>query len=297
MFAFKLKYKETTVDHKLDTDKSYESNLVTILSAMNLLIVDGDKLSSEQQQQLAFTYSIQHAAKHSQNFYLEASMFKSNSMFWKDVAKEGDEFELRNEYERVAETLKVLRAAIKEATEFATSSNPDAETKANNLEESLSTIHSRQPSEKINLNTTTGPGKIIKKSVFELRACLPCFQFAEEFICEGGIKTLLTITRHTRGNTQAYSLRALSLALDFANGLEFVISTPGTTLELFKLIDSSTLTVQREVLKLLFVIADTGPKRVINKLMRQQNNGVSTILNCHIKLLFLKSAHLIHKHE
>ena len=210
MYAIRLTHGASTVEIKISPCDSYVTNLCTILQTLALKEPSD---SEQQQQQLAFKYSLQHVEKNSQKFYLEASMFgeNTNNMFWKEIAKEGDEFVLRNEYERVEAKLKLLREALSEATDGTMSPSTDPEEVETKIAATTPTTTKR--GSVLLLNTTLGVGKIIKKSVFELRACLPCFQFAEEFICEGGIKTLLSITRQTTGNTQAYALRALSLAL------------------------------------------------------------------------------------
>ena len=220
MYAIRLTHGASTVEVKISPSESYVTNLCTILTSLQILTLE-EPPDSEQQQQLAFKYSLQHVEKNSQNFYLEASMFGENinNMFWNDTAKEGDEFVLRNEYERVEAKLKLLREALSEATDRTMSPSTGQEEVETKI--AATTPASTKRGSILLLNTTLGAGKIIKKSVFELRACLPCFQFAEEFICEGGIKTLLSITRQTTGNTQAYALRALSLALGMYNLLSF----------------------------------------------------------------------------
>ena len=116
MYAIRLTHGASTVEIKISPCDSYVTNLCTILQTLALKEPSD---SEQQQQQLAFKYSLQHVEKNSQNFYLEASMFgeNTNNMFWNDTAKEGDEFVLRNEYERVEAKLKLLREALSEATE------------------------------------------------------------------------------------------------------------------------------------------------------------------------------------
>ena len=72
---------------------------------------------------------------------------------------------------------------------------------------------------------------------------------------------MLSISRPTTGNTQAYTLRAVFSALDYAAGLERLLSYTKVdpVYEMYALVDSDTPTVYREALALLFVIADSGP--------------------------------------
>ena len=282
MFPIRITYENKTVNLELNLDESYETNITNILPSFDLLLQNENENENEDETQLAFKYSIQHQTKQKKerNYYLEASMFVQDSKFWQDVANSGDEFILRNEYQRVESKLKLLRNALKEANEAADGKKQkqqEGETKTkhqtNSSVASIASIAS--------IDTITGPGKVIKTCVFGLRDCLECFQFAEEFIADGGIKTLLTVTRQTSGNTQAYALKALSLALDFANGLDVIINTSGSVNELFKLLNpNSKLTVQREVLSLLFVITDTGPKtgyKQVNKAAKEWARHARTL--------------------
>ena len=118
--------------------------------------------------------------------------------------------------------------------------------------------------------TNAGAGVSIKSTTFHLRELLLCFQFAEEFIANNGIELLLSITRRTTGNAQAYTLRAMLLALDYASGLDVLMNSDKTDpiAEMYALVDSTTPTVYREALALLFVIADSGLGNGFNRIQQ-----------------------------
>ena len=72
MYAIRLTHGASTVEVKISPSESYVTNLCTILTSLQILTLE-EPPDSEQQQQLAFKYSLQHVEKNSQNFYLEAS--------------------------------------------------------------------------------------------------------------------------------------------------------------------------------------------------------------------------------
>jgi Formin Homology 2 Domain/ELMO, armadillo-like helical domain len=95
----------------------------------------------------------------------------------------------------------------------------------------------------------------LKKLVFTLDDHLKVAVFAEEFISQGGMEALLSVIQGTEGSTAAYALKALSVAVEYFNGVEYVKNTPGLLGRLFELIGNKNITVAREATALVFVMA------------------------------------------
>ena len=268
----------------LDIDKSYDENIVRLTKEMGVALEADDD-------QLGYIFSLQHIRS---KYFVENSMFcgGDKSTFWANEVSPGDGFTLRNEFERVDDTIAVLREALRDAARVDPGPSPGAAgggvngagidagevavwtaqadpeqsgEASDHHEEGKGDGESKSVREtglgNVDLIVTNaGAGVSIKSTAFRLRELLLCFQFAEEFIANSGIELLLSITRRTTGNAQAYTLRAMLLALDYASGLDGLMKSDKTDpiAEMYSLIDSTTPTVYREALALLFVIADSG---------------------------------------
>lgn len=94
----------------------------------------------------------------------------------------------------------------------------------------------------------------LKRTIFDLNKNLRVDIFAEEFIGLGGLELLLKVVKEYSGNTQGYALKALSGALCYLNGLEYVSQTPGMVEDLCGLMYNENPVVVRYSLSLVFVV-------------------------------------------
>lgn len=93
-----------------------------------------------------------------------------------------------------------------------------------------------------------------KDVVFHMRYALADSDFAESFIEQSGVGALLDLVSRSKGNTQTYALHALRQCMEYVSGMAIVMSTPHLVKELFTLVDSPVVGVQRTALELLFVM-------------------------------------------
>eukprot|EP01133_Synstelium_polycarpum_P007633 gene7633-8929_t len=95
-----------------------------------------------------------------------------------------------------------------------------------------------------------------KDIIFHLKFKLQEPEFAESFIKQSGMDGILRMVTQSKGNTQTYALAALRACLEYVSGMDVFTKTPALIKQLFSLVDSSVVGVQRGALELLFVLCN-----------------------------------------
>ena len=79
----------------------------------------------------------------------------------------------------------------------------------------------------------------------------PCF--VQEFIDSDGMLILFDLLNKTNGNTQSYCLIALKFTIANLNGMKVLLTADGLIKQLYKLTYSTSVSVCRQALELLFI--------------------------------------------
>jgi len=106
----------------------------------------------------------------------------------------------------------------------------------------------------VNASADKKAAEQLKKIAFQLENHIKVDAFGEEFIVQGGMERLLAIIQITAATTGAYALKALSAAMLYLNGLEYIKTTPGVLERLISLIYvPNNVSVPRHAAALTFV--------------------------------------------